>query len=250
MRTLMMSAVLGLMALSGPSPAAEITVLASGAIREAYVELVPPFEAATGHKVTTTWSSTVLTKQRIAAGDVFDLVIVGAPEIEAFIAAGRIARGSRVDLMKVGVGVAVKAGAPRPDIGSADAVKRALLAATSVAYSTGPSGVYVQQLFERLGIADQMKAVARQTTPGTPVARYVARGEAELGFQQVSELIHEAGIDYLGPLPPEIQNVTTFSSGVHARADNPDAARALQVHLSAPIAAVVIRRHGMEPGGS
>ena len=235
---------------SAAAPAAEITVLASGATRDAYSELVAPFEAATGHKVKTTWSGTVETRRRIGDGEIFDLVITGAGDVDAFIAGGRFVPGSRVDLMKTGVGVAVKAGAARPDIGSVEAVRRALLAAKSVAYSTGPSGVYVQALFEKLGIAEQMKAVGRQTRPGVRVASVVASGEAEIGFQQVSELIHETGIDFLGPLPAEIQNVTVFSSGIHARAANAAAAKALQAHLAAPAAAPAIRRHGMEPGGS
>ncbi len=122
--------------------------------------------------------------------------------------------GSRIDLANSGVGMAVKAGAPRPDISSSEAVRKALLSATTVAYSTGTSGIYVQRLFDRLGIAEQMKAKSKQTTPGVRVAQYLASGEADLGFQQVSELVHETGIDFLGPLPADIQNVTIYSSGV------------------------------------
>jgi len=132
-------------------------------------------------------------------------VIVGAPDIDAFVKEGKMMPASRVDIASSGVGIAVKAGSPRPDISSGEAVKKALLSATAVAYSTGASGVYVQRLFDRLGIADQMKDKSKQTSPGVRVAQYLASGEADLGFQQVSELVHETGIDFLGPLPADIQ---------------------------------------------
>jgi molybdate transport system substrate-binding protein len=227
--------------------AAEITVLSSGAVREIVTELLPQFEGSSGHKVAITWSGTAKIKTQIGGGETYDLVIVGAPVIDDFVKAGKVRPGSRVDLVRSGVGVAVKAGAPKPDISSAAAVKNALLAAKSVAYSTGPSGVYVQTLFEKLGIAEQMKAKSKQTVSGTRVGEYLARGDAELGFQQIAELIHEKGIDYLGPLPAEIQNITVFSSGIHAGAKQPDAAKALQAYLAAPGAASVVRKNGMEP---
>jgi molybdate transport system substrate-binding protein len=143
--------------------------------------------------------------------------------------------------------MAVKAGSPRPDVSSGEAVKKALLSAGAVAYSTGASGVYVQRLFDRLGIADQMKDKSKQTSPGVRVAQYLASGEADLGFQQVSELVHETGIDFLGPLPADIQNVTVYSSGIRVGSNASEPAKALQAFLSAPAAAPVIRKNGMDP---
>ncbi len=248
MRTQIVAGLAGAVLLATAAPAAELKVLASGAVKDAYLELVPDFEKTAGNKVATTWAGTVDIKKRIGAGEFFDVVIAAAPEIDAFIAAGQLAPGSRVDLMKTGVGIAVKAGARKPDISSPAAVKQALLDAKSVAYSTGPSGVFLEKLFEKLGIADAMKAKSVQTKPGTRVAEYLARGEAELGFQQVSELINEKGIDFLGPLPADIQNITIFSSGVHTKASEPAAAKALQKFLTAPAAVPVIKRQGMEPG--
>ena len=233
--------------ISGAAQSAEITVLSSGALREIVTELLPQFEKSSGHKVAITWSGTANVKKQIGGGETYDLVIVGALVIDAFIKDGRLRPGSRIDLVRSGVGVAVKAGTPKPDISSATAVKNALLAAKSVAYSTGPSGVYVQKLFEKLGVAEQMKAKAKQTVSGTRVGEYLVRGDADLGFQQIAELIHEKGIDYLGPLPPEIQNITVFSSGIHTGAKQPDAAKAFQAFLAAPAAAAVVKKNGMEP---
>ena len=233
---------------AGNASAAEVKVLASNAIKEAYLELAPQFEKASGHKVATTWAGTVDIQKRMAAGEVFDLVIMAGNALDVLIKDGKIATGSRVDLVKSGVGVAVKAGAPKPDIGSSDAVKKALLAAKSVGFSTGPSGVYLQSMFQKMGIADEVKAKAKQTPPGVPVATLIRSGEAEIGFQQVSELVHETGIAYIGPLPAEIQNITVFSGGIHSGANEADAAKALVKFITAPAAAPVIKKHGLEPG--
>jgi molybdate transport system substrate-binding protein len=227
--------------------AAEIRMLAAGAVKEAFLELVPQFESTSGNKVAATWTGSADIRKRIGAGEAFDLVIVGAPDIDAFVKDGKMMPGSRVDIASSGVGMAVKAGSPRPDISSSEAVKKALLSARAVAYSTGPSGVYVQRLFDRLGIADQMKDKSKQTAPGVRVAQYLANGEAELGFQQVSELVHEAGIDFLGPLPAEIQNVTVYSSGIPIGSNASEPAKALQAFLSAPSAAPIFRKNGMDP---
>ena len=155
----------------------------------------------------------------MAAGEVYDLVIVAAPEVDAFIQR-QDCGGSRVDLLRSGVGVAVRAGAPRPDLSSGDSLKTALLAAKSIGHSTGPSGVYLTKLFERMGIADQIKSKVKVTTPGIRVGTLVANGDAEIGFQQISELIHEAGIDYIGPLPADVQSITVFSSAFRVQRRN------------------------------
>jgi molybdate transport system substrate-binding protein len=174
-------------------------------------------------------------------------VIIAGYFIDELIAAGVIVVGSRADLAKSGVGVAVRAGAPRPDVSSVDAFKRALLTAKSIAYSAGPSGVYLAGLFERMGIADDLKPKIKQFK-GVPIGAVVARGEAEIGFQQVSELLPVAGIDYIGPLPAEMQQITVFSAGLHVNAREPDAAKAFVTFLTAPAAIPVIEKTGMEPG--
>ena len=225
----------------------EITVMASAAMKEAYLDLVPQFEKASGHKVVTIWAGGVDIVKRVRAGELVDLVVLAGPAVESLIADGKVARGGRVDLARSGVGVAVRAGAPRPDISSADALKRALLAAKSIAYSSGPSGAHIANLITRMGIEEQVKGRVLQTRPGNPVGHYVARGEAEIGFQQMSELMPIAGIDLLGPLPADVQEITVFAGGVHANAKSPAATRALLQYLTSPAAAPVIRNKGMEP---
>ena len=173
MKCMLAAAACGLMLLSPVAQSAEIKVLASGAIKEAAFELSPQFEKVSANKVAVTWAGTVDIKKKIAAGEVFDLVIVASPEVDAFLNDGKFVKGSKVDLVKSSVGVAVKAGAPKPDLSSGEAVKKAVLAAKSVGYSTGPSGVYMQTLFEKMGIADQVKAKATITKPGTTVASVI-----------------------------------------------------------------------------
>lgn len=222
----------------------EIRVMASAAFKEAYLELLPEFERATGHKVTNTWVPSVQMMSRLKGGETTDLVILSAASLDDLIKTGIIVQ--RFDLAKSGVGVAVRAGAPRPDISSGEALKRAVLAAKSIVYSTGPSGIYLASLFERMGIAGEIKAKVKQVQ-GEPAGAVVARGEAEIGFQQMSELLPVSGIDLVGPLPPDVQQITVFSAGLHAAARDTDAARALIRHLKAPAAVPVIRRKGMEP---
>jgi molybdate transport system substrate-binding protein len=234
--------------LAAATDAAEITVMSSAAVKEVYLELVPQFEKASGHKVTTLWVGGLDLEKRIRAGEVVDLVILARKPIDALTAEGKLIAGSRADLARSGVGVAVRAGAPKPDISSAEALKRALLAAKSIAHSSGPSGDHITAMMARMGIADEVRARVIQTRPGNPVGLVVARGEAEIGFQQVSELLPVAGISFLGPLPPEVQNVTVFAGGVHVAAKQPDAARALMEFFRLPASAPVIRKHGMEPG--
>jgi molybdate transport system substrate-binding protein len=240
------AAACGLLLLSGSTFAAEVKVLASGAIKEAAAELFPQFEKASGHKIAVTWAGTVDIKKRIAAGEVFDLVIVASPEVDAFMKDGKFTAGTKVDLVRSSVGVAVKPGAPKPELKSGDDLKKALLEAKSVGYSTGPSGVYLQKLFDKMGIADQVKAKAKITPPGVPVASVIRSGEADIGFQQVSELIHEPGIDFLGPIPADVQNITVFSSAIPAGAKAQVEAKALQKFLTAPAAAPIIKKHGLE----
>jgi molybdate transport system substrate-binding protein len=237
----------GLM-LAGMARAAEIKVLASPAIRESYLELLPRFEKASGHRVVTMWAGTTDVMKRIKGGEMVDAVVLSAASLEELIKLGKVVPGSRVDLAKSGVGVAVRAGAAKPDISSGEALKRALLAAKSIAYSSGPSGIYLAGLFQRMGIAGELKGKLKQVAPGVQVGGIVASGEAEIGFQQVSELLAVPGIDYVGPLPPDIQSITVFAGGIHAGAKEADAAKAWFKFITAPAAAPVLKKHGMEPG--
>ena len=227
--------------------AAEIKVASTQATEEAYKELVAQFEKSTGHKVTTYYSGTLNVQKRIADGEPYDLIIMAGPAIDDQIKLGKAVAGSRVDFAQSGTGMAVKKGAPKPDIGSVDAFKKALLASKSIGYSTGPSGIYMLSVFEKLGIADQMKGKLKQTPSGVFVGTLIATGETEVGFQQISELVHFDGIDYVGPLPGDLQRMTMFSTGIHAGAKQAEAARALVKYITAPAAAPVIRKHGLEP---
>jgi molybdate transport system substrate-binding protein len=229
----------------------EIKVFASGGFKAAYLALVPGFECASGHKVVTAWGSSVAGAPtsipgRLAAGEAVDLVIMAGEGLDRLIGEGWIAAGSRVDLARSGIGVAVRAGAPRPDLSSADALVRALRQAKCVAHSSSASGIYLKSLFRRLGLTETMGDRIRQIE-GEPVGSVVARGDVEIGFQQVSELLPVPGIDFVGPLPPEIQQYTIFAAGIAAGAREPEAARALIAYLTAPAAAPLIRQSGMEP---
>ena len=216
----------------------------SAAFKEAYLELVPQFERASGHKVESLWVPSVQMMSRLKGGETVDLVILSAASLDELRKAGLISE--RTDLARSGIGVAVKSGARKPDISSGEAVKRAALAARGIAYSTGPSGIYLMGLFQRMGIAESIKSKVQQVQ-GEPAGGVVARGEAEIAFQQVSELLPVPGIDFVGPLPADIQQITVFSAGLHVAAKQPDAARALVKFLTAPGAAPVIRNKGMEP---
>jgi molybdate transport system substrate-binding protein len=228
--------------------AADVKVLASTGVRDVVVALAADFERSTGNKVVGSWAGTVDVLKRLQGGEVVDLVILSGPDIDSLIAQGKIVPGSRTPLLRSEVGVCVKSGAPRPDISTPDAVKRTLLAAKSIGYSSGPSGVYLVGMFQRMGIADEMKAKSTVPAPGVAVGDLVARGEVELGFHQVSELLPVAGIDFLGPLPAPIQGTTVFTGGIQTGAPQPDAARALVRFIASPEAVPVIRKKGMEPG--
>jgi molybdate transport system substrate-binding protein len=236
-----------LLLLSGLAHSAEIKVLSTQATEEAYRELVPQFEKATGHKVTTVFTGTLDANKRLAAGETYDLLIMASDAIDGHIKSGKVA-GNRIDLAKSGVALGVKAGAPKPDIGSVEALKKTVLAAKSIGYATGPSGIYMVSLFEKLGLTEALKPKLKQTTSGVFVGTLIASGEAEIGFQQVSELVHFPGVDYVGPLPAEVQRYTTFSSGVIAGTAQADAAKALAAFISAPAAAQAYKKRGMEPG--
>ena len=217
------------------------------ATRQVLAELVAGFEAASGVSVAIESVGGVDAAKRVQGGETFDVVILAMDAIDKLVASGHLRPGSRVDLVRSGVAVAVRAGAPVPDLDSEDAVRSAVLAARSISYSTGPSGVALATLFERWGITEQLQGRIVQAPPGVPVASLVARGEVELGFQQLSELLGVAGIAIAGPLPAAIQIVTTFSAGIPVHTAHAEAVRALLAYMAAPQATDAKRRQGMEP---
>ena len=248
MKTMLLSATCAAVVL-GTASAAEIRVLSTQATEQSHRELLPQFEKATGHKVTTVFTGTLDANKRVAAGEQYDLLIMAEDAIDQHLKDGKLAQGSRVDLARSGVGVGVKNGARKPDISSVDALKRTLASAKSIGYSSGPSGVYIVRMFERLGVADQVKPKLKQTASGVFVGSIIANGEVEIGFQQVSELSQFEGVDYVGPLPAEVQNYTMFSSGILSNAKEAAAARALVRYITSPQAGAVYRKRGMEPAG-
>lgn len=217
------------------------------ATRLLLTELIDAYEAGSGTKVSLESVGGVDAAKRVQAGEPFDFVVLAADAIDKLIAGGAVVAGSRIDLVRSGVAVAVKAGAPRPDIGSEESLKRAVLAATTVGYSTGPSGVALAQLFERWGISTELEGRLVTPPPGVPVGSLVASGEVALGFQQLSELMHLDGLDVLGPLPEEIQITTTFSGGLCETSAQPEQARRIMDFLASSETAATKRRHGMQP---
>jgi molybdate transport system substrate-binding protein len=183
----------------------------------------------------------------VLGGNAFDVVVLASDAIDELGAAQKLVAGTKTDLLYSGVAVAVRAGAPRPEIGSEAALRQAVLAAGTIGYSTGPSGVALAILFERWGIAERVRGRVVIPPPGVAVGALLARGDVELGFQQLSELIHVVGIDVLGPLPAATQIITTFSGAVGAASKQPDSARALLAFLASPAAAEAKRRQGMDP---
>ncbi|WP_176955128.1 substrate-binding domain-containing protein [Rhodoferax sp. OV413] len=221
--------------------------ISSMATRLLLAELVAGFQLRSGFRVDIESVGGVDAAKRVQAGEAFDVVILASDAIDKLLAAGHLQAGSKVDLVRSGVAVAVRAGAPRPDIASEDAVRDAVRAARSISYSTGPSGVALAKLFERWGIAEEIRDRIVQAPPGVPVGTLVARGEVELGFQQLSELLNLDGITVLGPLPPAIQVITTFSAAVATGSLQADAVRAMLDYMNSPEAAGVKRSQGMDP---
>jgi molybdate transport system substrate-binding protein len=242
------------LAFSGHSPAsaAEIKVLTAGAFKQVVLALVPDFEKQTGNKIIVDNDTAGGLKKRIESGEAFDVAIITPAVVDELAVAGKIASGSRVNIASVGVGVVVKEGAPKPDISTVEAFKSALLAAKTVAYidpaSGGSSGIYIDKLLERLGIADQIRPKAKLKKGGY-VAELIASGEAELGLHQISEIVPVKGVALVGPFPKEIQNITTYAAGLSASSQNKDAAQALIKTFSSPEAAAVLKSRGMDSAG-
>jgi molybdate transport system substrate-binding protein len=217
------------------------------ATRQVLAELAQAWEQDAGVAVAFESVGGVDAARRVQEGEAFDVVVLASDAIDKLIAAGKVQAGSKTALVDSGVAVCVRSGTPHPDITSEEALKAAVLAAASIGYSTGPSGVALMRLFERWGIAEGIKARTVQATPGVPVGTLVARGDVALGFQQLSELMHLEGIDLLGPLPPAVQITTTFSGGVCAASKQPQEARRLLDFMASREAQAAKRRHGMEP---
>jgi molybdate transport system substrate-binding protein len=223
-----------------------ITGISSMATRAVLAELAHAFEQRGGCEVAIESAGGVDAAKRVQAGEPFDVVVLASDAIDRLIASGRVV-GARVDLVRSPVAMAVPSSASRPDVASEQAVRRAVLAARHISYSTGPSGVHLARLFERWGIAQEIKQRIVQAPPGVPVGSLVARGDADLGFQQLSELMHVEGIHVLGTLPEEIQYITLFSAGVCGSSRHAATVRAMLEFMTSRDADEVKRRHGMEP---
>ena len=235
-----------------PANADDIKVLSAGAYRQVLEAMTPDFEKRTGHKLAVDRGTVGQLMKRVEDGEAFDLVVVTPAGIEKLIAGGHVAPGTLKPLARVGIGVMVKEGAAKPDVSTVEAFKKTLLAAKSVAYndpkSGASSGIYTAQLLDKLGISDQIKPKAKLKQGGL-VAELVISSEAEIGVQQISEIIPVKGVAFAGPLPKEIQNYTTYAAGIGAKAKNAGAARALLDALSGPGAAAELKAKGMEPPG-
>lgn len=244
------AAALGLPA--GAAQAGEVKVMNSGGFTAAYKALAPKFEQASGDKLVTEWGPSMgqspqAIPNRLARGEKADVVIMVGEALDDLIRAGKVEPGSKVDLADSRIGLAVRAGAPRPDIGTVEALRDTLLHARSIAYSDSASGVYVErELFKRLGIEDQVKGRAHKIER-IPVASVVASGDYEVGLQQVSEILPVAGAQYVGKIPEAVQKVTTFSAGIPVGAEHPEAGRALIRFLASPEARADIERSGIDP---
>jgi len=228
--------------------AAEVTVIASTAMREVMDELVPMFERASGHKVAISFLSGAVLPVKMKDGAPADVVVTTPQTIDDLVAAGRVVANTRVDFVRSGAGVAVRTGAQKPDINTPDAFKAALLAAKTVGYSQGPSGVHFMTVLARLGISDQVKAKGVVPPLGQRVGTLIAEGKAEIGVQQITELLQIPGIDFVGPLPKELQANIVYATATPTSAKDSAGASALVKFLSSEPALPVIKKVGLEPG--
>jgi len=236
--------VLALLLGTTAAEAAEVKLLISNAVITVMQDLAPRFEAESGHKLAITYGSTNPLKARIDKGEAFDLTILGENAIDDLVKQGKLVAATRTIVARSGLGLAIRKGTPKPDIGTTEGFKRALLEAKSIAYlEDGLTGTYLKVLFQRLGITESMQAKYKSARG----AEAVAKGEVELGVTQISEILHQAGTELAGPLPPEIQNYTNFASAVSAGALQTEAAKAFLRYFSSPDAARVIRASGLEP---
>ena len=226
--------------------ATALKLISSMATRDILGELVPRYQRATAQAVASEAAGGVDVAKRVQAGEAVDVVILSSNAIDKLIAENKLLAGSRVDLVKSGIAVAVRAGSAKPDISSESAVKDAVLAAKTLSFSTGPSGIYLEKMFERWGILEKIRSRIMVPPPGVPVGSLVAGGAVELGFQQLSELLGVPDVDVIGPLPAAIQSITIFSGGISTSCRDPEAARAFLHYLASPAVSAVKQQHGME----
>jgi molybdate transport system substrate-binding protein len=239
-----------LMLASVPVRAAEVKVICSNALKTTLEELAPAFEKATGHKLAITFGATIPLKAGIEKGATFDLTMLGTEAIDDLVKDGKLAAATRTALANSGAGVAVRKGAPKPDIGTVDAFKRALLSAKSVAYvEQGGTGVYLKSLLQQLGIAGDIQSKVKLLPPENPAAKAISNGEAEIGMTQISEILPYPGAELVGPFPKEIQLTSAFGAAVAANAAQPEAAGALINFLRGPAAGAVFKAKGLDPAG-
>ena len=235
-----------LLAFGVSAKAAEIKVLSSNALKSVLEEIAPQFEKASGHKLMIVWGAAVPLRAQIEKGEVFDATILTTPGIDALIAQAKLDNATRTPLARSSVGVAVRKGAPKPDISTTEAFKTALRNAKSIAYvEQGASGIYLKELFVRLGIADELKSKIKLAP--TAAAEFVAKGEAEIGMTQISEILPVAGADLVGPLPADIQLYTSFAGANSVAAKQPDAGKAFFKFLVTPETAKVMKAKGLDP---
>ena len=230
----------------------EVILMTSGGFAAVSDDLKPGFERAGRHKVRTVYGSSMggasdSIPARLARGEPVDVVVLARPALDELVAQGKVVPGSQVDLVQSLIGLSVRKGAPKPDISTVEAFKRALLDAPSIAYSASASGVYYEtQLLKKLGIEEQVKPKSKRIL-SERVATVVARGEAAMGLQQVSELLPIEGADFVGPIPKEVQQVTVFSAGISSTTRQPEAAKELVRYFTSAAAAPTIRKGGLEP---
>jgi molybdate transport system substrate-binding protein len=231
-----------------PAAAAEIRMVSAMALHATWLELMPGYEKASGDKVTIIWSPGLDVEGKVESGEKADVAVLAAAGVDDLIRKGFLAEGSRVPLVNSLIGIATRPGAPRPDIATAAGFRRSLLNAKSIALSAGTSSIYLRKLFDRMGIGKEMEAKLYKAPDGRNqnVANVLRRGDADLGFQQVSELIDEKGIDLVGPIPRDLQEITVWSAGLYRDAREPDRAKALVQFIKSPEAAAVIHKHGLE----
>jgi molybdate transport system substrate-binding protein len=238
----------GAVMLAATANAAEINVISTGSFKEALGELAPTFEKSSGHRVVMIWAGTDEIMRRLSAGETLDIVIAPAPSIDDLIKRRLVVADSRAEVARSGIGVAVPAGARGIDIGSSQGLRTALLGVRSIALSSGVSGIYLAGLFQKWGIAHQVSSKIITLPGAPPVADALVRRKAEIGFLQVSELLPVRGIEFLGPLPADIQEMTAISAGLGHAAGAPDAAKALMRFLMSPETAPAKKKTGLEPG--
>jgi molybdate transport system substrate-binding protein len=238
---------------AGAAYAADVKVLSAGAFKQIVLAMQPAFEKQTGHRLIVDNDTVGALMKRIEGGEAFDVAVLSPGAVDELIAKGKAAPGSRINLARVGIGVMVKDGAPKPDVSTVEAFKQAVLAAKTVAFidpaSGGSSGIYLVKLFDQMGIGDQVKAKAKLKQGGY-VADLIVSGVAELGIHQISEIVPAKGVTLVAPLPKEIQNYTVYAAGLSATTTQGDAAKALIKVLSGPPAADLLRAKGMEPAGA